>query len=158
MNADLAAYRDYLLHDYAQSWSTSRNKIGLAPATVAAHLSSIRGRYNTLLKSNRVRDQLYNAMTPPDASPANRKVIVDELLTRVQNTVHPTTALVTVTTSQDKPDSAFLRLTEPQARALIAAPGIETLKGIRNTALLALFLCTGIREMELATLNVEDLR
>ena len=44
-NPDLAAYRDSLLTH-------------LAPATVAAHMSSIRGRYTALLGDNRVRDSL----------------------------------------------------------------------------------------------------
>jgi len=157
LSADLAAYRNYLLHEYAQTRS-KRTTIGLAPATVAAHLSTIRGRYQALLQSNRLRDRLYGSLTAAENAPADRKAVVDELLTRLQNAVHPTTAPVTVTTAQDTPDSAFLRLTRAQAQDLTAAPGIDTLKGLRDTALLALFLCTGIREMELAALDVVDLR
>ncbi|MEQ8676780.1 MAG: tyrosine-type recombinase/integrase [Aggregatilineales bacterium] len=110
------------------------------------------------MQSTTLRDRLYVSLTSAEDSPANRKAVVDELLTRLQNAVHPTTAPVTVTSAQDTPDSAFLRLTKAQAQDLTGAPGIDSLKGLRDTALLALFLCTGIREMELAGLNVADLR
>ena len=39
----------------------------------------------------------------------------------------------------------------------MAAPGTDTLRGKRDTAILALFLCTGVREAELASLLVQDL-
>ena len=40
----------------------------------------------------------------------------------------------------------------------MAAPGTKTLKGLRNTAIMALMLSTGIREGELVALDVQDLR
>jgi hypothetical protein len=44
---DLAAYRDALLAD------------GKAPATVSAHLSTIRGRYAVIIADNTTRDALH---------------------------------------------------------------------------------------------------
>jgi site-specific recombinase XerD len=61
-------------------------------------------------------------------------------------------------TKQDVPDSEQLRLTKDQAERLMNAPGVGTLQGLRDTAIISLFLCTGIREAELCALNVEDLR
>src|SRR3972149_3896606 len=46
---DLAIYRDYLLGER-----------GLAPSSVSAHLSTIRGRYQTLLRDNAVRQMLFD--------------------------------------------------------------------------------------------------
>ena len=61
-------------------------------------------------------------------------------------------------TRQDGPDAEHLRLTTEQANALLAAPGIHTLRGLRDTAAIALMLCTGIREGELSALDVENLQ
>lgn len=53
---------------------------------------------------------------------------------------------------------AHLRLTKEQAERLLYAPGTSTLKGLRDTCIIAMFLCTGIREAELCALDVDDLR
>lgn len=161
--ADLAAYRDYLLkpHHISVKRGDKRGEMqavaAKSPATVAAHLATIRGRYNALLISNSVRQDFYN-MAPTDASGADKKAFVDEVLVRLQNAVHPTTAAVKQTKQQDEADSDHLRLKQAQAESLIAAPGVDTLTGIRDTAIIALTLCTGIREAELTALNVDDLR
>lgn len=138
---DLAAYRDHLL-------------TRLSPSSVAAHLSSIRGRYRTLLRN---RD-LFWAMTPLEADPVARKAFVDEKIERLRNALDPDEARISVTKKQDRADSEHIRLTKKQARALIEKPGITTLKGIRDTAIIVLLLATGIREAELVALTVEDLR
>jgi len=70
----------------------------------------------------------------------------------------PAAAPVKVVQRQDVADSAHLRLTTAQANALLAAPGTETIMGIRDTALIAMMLCTGVREAELCALDVDDLR
>ena len=41
---------------------------------------------------------------------------------------------------------------------LIQAPGVDTWIGLRDTALIALILCTGIRVAEAVALDVDDLR
>lgn len=173
--ADLAAYRDYLLKSHEISVKPRKSKNDTAAdiaakmikkyktvpaksaATVSAHLATIRGRYNALLKSNDVRESFWK-MTPSDASIADRKAFVDEHLVRLQNAVHPTTAPVKVTKKQDEADSEHLRLTPHQAKELLNKPGGQTLTGVRDTAIFALILCTGVREAELVALNVDDLR
>ncbi|NJL54997.1 hypothetical protein HC928_07270 [bacterium] len=156
---DLAAYRDYLLNERHRIDPATGDDVPalLSPTTVQAHLSTVRGRYEALLRDNGVRQMLYD-LTPPDASPADRKALVDEALARVQNAVHPTTAPVTTLTVQDAADADHLRLKPDQVRMLLRAPGVDTLTGLRDTALLALFACTGIREAELVALDVADLR
>lgn len=141
---DLAAYRDHLLQEHA-------------PATVAAHLSTIRGQYRRILTDNTTRDTLM-AMTPAEASPADKKAFVDEVLIRLENAINPLHSKVTQITHQDRPDAAHLRLTRHQAEALLEGPGVDTLQGIRDTAIIAMLLCTGIREAELCNLDVPDLR
>jgi len=45
------------------------------------------------------------------------------------------------------------RLTAQQARVLLSAPGTDTLKGLRDTAILALLLVLGLRRSEVCTLT-----
>lgn len=153
---DLAAYRDYLLYEYK-----GRANQPLGPSSVAAHLSTIRGRYRDLLRDNRIRDLLYQ-MTPGDASLADRKAFVDEMMTRIKNAVDPDLASVKVIKEQDIEDEKHLRLTKPQAEALMRAPFESTdntpLQAIRDTAMITLMLCTGLREMELIALDIPDLK
>jgi len=150
---DLAAYRDHMLQER-----------GLAPATASAHLATVRVRYRALLRSNQVRDLFYElarqelGQLGQALTLANLKATVDELLTRLENALAPSASRVCTKTVQDRADSAHLRLTAEQASALIAAPGNRTLQALRDTAILALMLCTGIRVGELVNLVVEDLR
>ena len=147
---DLAAYRDYLL--------TER---GLAPASAAAHLSTVRGRYNTLVHDNALREVIY-ARAPAHASAADRKALVDEALTRLENAVCAAAAPVSVTQHQDDLDAGHVRLTIEQALELLDAPvryaRNTRREALRDAALIAVMLCTGLREMEVCALDVDDLR
>jgi integrase len=145
---DLAAYAGDLLGR------------GYAPETVKAHLSTVRGQYRRMMITEAIRDALYELATSqvPGHGPADRKALVDEALTRLENAIDPKAAPVKATTHQDRPDAAHLRLTADQANALLAAPGVDTLQGLRDTAAISLLLCTGIREAELSALQVGDLR
>lgn len=142
---NLAAYRDAL------------QDAGLQPASIAAHLSTIRGRYARLLKDNGTRAALYG-LAPDDAPAADRKAFVDETLERLRNAIDPSTAPVVVIKHLDADDGDRLRLTVEQANELLAAPGVDTLQALRDTALIAVMLCTGLREMEACGLDVADLR
>ena len=73
---DLVAYREHLLERYA-------------PATAAAHLSTIRSRYRALLRDNATRDVLYNQAAHVEERPADRKAFVDEILARVRTRSTP---------------------------------------------------------------------
>jgi len=140
---DLAGYRDHLAD------------LGLAPATISAHLSTVRGRYAELLLD---RPRFFALAADQAGDFVSRKATVDELITRIENAMDPRAAKVTVPTKQDVADSEHLRLSKKQAEALMAAPGVDTLAGLRDTAVLSLLLCTGLREQELSSLDVDDLR
>lgn len=142
---DLAAYRDDLLAD------------GLSPASVSAYLGTVRGAYRKLLVSNMVRDQLYSMMDP-ELSAADRRAYVAEIIDRLSNAVHPSASPVKQVKVQDEEDNKHLRLTIDQAQQLLAAPDTRTLLGLRDAAVIAVLLCTGIREDELCNLDVDDLR
>ena len=149
---DLAAYRDAL------------RAAGLSPSSIRAHLATVRGRYTALLKDPAVLDRLeaaaYQACLAEgfEPNPANVQAAVGRLTGRIQNAIHPDAAPVTVITRQDRPDDETIRLTSAQASALLAAPGVASPLGLRDTALIALMLCTGVREAELVALDVPDLR
>lgn len=142
---DLAAYRDALLG------------AGLQAASVAAHLSTVRGQYRRVIRDNATRQRLFNA-APAESSLADKKAFVDEVLARLDNALDPTAAPVKVVTQQDRADAAHVRLTQAEAEALLNAPGTGSPVGLRDTALIALLLCTGLREAEVCGLDVGDLR
>ena len=148
---DLVAYRDSLLGDYDAS-------------TVSAHLSTVRSQYRRLLTDNAVRDALEVAVRAAlDAKgdpygPGDVEALVRRKLDRLGNATDPHKSSVKVVTSQDVADAAQLRLAEAQANALLAAPGVGDLRSLRDTAVIGLLLCAGIREAELSALEVRDLR
>jgi integrase/recombinase XerD len=142
---DLAAYRDALLES------------GLAASSVAAHLSTVRGVYRDIIRDNVTRQRLFDA-APPDSTLSDRKAFVDEVLTRLGNALDPDAAPVEVIEAQDEADGDHVRLTQAEAEALLAAPGLGTRAGLRDTAIIAMLLCTGLREAELTGLDVGDLR
>jgi len=137
-------------------WALELLGRGMAPKSVKSYLGTIRGAYRKLDK-NALRTVLYS-VAPEDATASDRKALVDEVLTRLGNATDPKQCNVKTPTVQDRPDSDQVRLTKAQASALIAAPGVDTIKGLRDTALIALMLCTGLRMGEAAALDVGDLR
>ncbi len=140
---NLRNYRDYLLAE------------GLEAQTIANQLSSIRAVYRRLLRNR----NLFFRLVPKELGQlSDKKAWVDELIQRIENVIHPDEIKVDLVTRQDVTDSQHLRLTVEQANSLMATPGVDTLSGLRDTALIALMLCTGIRENELRYVDVVDLR
>ncbi len=141
----LAGYRDELLGD------------GIHPNTVQGYLSTIRGRYREILRDNETRRRLFDS-APAGFTFADRKAYADELTTRIENEIDPANSRVVTQTSQDEPDAKHLRLTQAQAEELLNRPGLDNLMGLRDTVMIALPLCTGVREGELLSLEPRDLR
>ena len=143
LQPDLAAYRDNLL-------------VSLSPSSAKVHLSHVRQAYNQLLQN---RDLFYQ-LVPAEHTNfiANQKAYVDEWLTRIKHSINPANAPIKVITQQDSEDDKHLRLTKQQASAYLNSFGTDTLKQLRNTCIVALMLCSGIREAELIALTVDDLR
>jgi site-specific recombinase XerD len=171
-NPDLAAYQQYLVtRDEVRTVTTRTGKTTkrhygpVTPQSVVSYVATIRGRYAELLSENGTRDALYDLagellqqMGQQD-TPANRKAYVDELERRLANGTKPNGHDVKATRHQDRTDEQTgIRLTRDQADALLASPGLVPVDRLRDTCILALFLCTGIREAELCNLQVSDLR
>jgi len=51
-----------------------------------------------------------------------------------------------------------IRLSESRARLRLQMPDVRQLRGLRDAAMIALMICTGVREHELVALEVNDLR
>lgn len=144
---DLETWRDHLL-------------TYLAPVSVRAYLGTVKSQYRNLLRSNDFLALLYRMVDHdrPDLSPADRKALVDLFMVRLQNETYERSAPVKVVRVQDEADGDHIRLTVRQARKLLRQPGTDTVRGLRDTAIIAVMLATGIREGELCALKVEDLR
>jgi integrase len=157
---DLTAYRDYLLTErQRRDARTGENRPALlSPIAANAHLATIRGRYRQILRDNRLRNSLYETIAPEVSAPADRKALVDEVVLRLRNAIHPENSQIDETHFLDRPDGDHLRLTPDQVQTLLRQPGLKTLTGLRDTAIIALLVCTGIREAELVALTVDDLR
>jgi site-specific recombinase XerD len=108
-----------------------------------------------MMESNAFRDYLYSLT--PSTAPADQKAFVDEVERRLQIAIAPNNSRVKTTVLQDESDTDHIRLTNQQASTLLNAPGVSTLKGLRDTAFIAVMLCTGLRVFEVVNLKVDDL-
>jgi site-specific recombinase XerD len=95
---------------------------------------------------------------PSDLSPERQLALMTEFETRLKNDIDANSAPVTVVEVQDESDTDHLWLTPAQVATLVLTPGVDTLKGLRDTAMMALMLCTGVRAAELLALDVDDLQ
>lgn len=143
---DLAQWRDHLLQQEALQATSTRD-----------YLSTVRSAYRQLLRSNKARQWLYGLL-PSDWSVERRLAVMTEFETRLKNAIDPLNSPVTVIKKQDEADSDHLWLTPSQVASLVLSPGVDTLKGLRDTAMIALMLCTGLRAAELLAVDVEDLQ
>lgn len=141
LQPNLALYRDFLLQR-------------LKPESVRAHLSTIRARYQKLLRDNTLREMMLVSF-PEKMSFVERRAYVDEWQIRLNNAIHPDTAPVEVIQKQDY--QPHIRLSKHQVEQLLQQPDTTTLRGIRDVAIMRLMLATGIREEETVLLNVLDL-
>jgi len=139
-------------------WRDAMLEAGASASTVSGRLSTVRSRYKTLGTDNGIRQRLLIS-TPAGWGFGDRAAFVNETLKQLDNDLDVKNARVKVSAVQDRTDRDQVRLTIAQAEALMSAPSwADTLKGKRDAALLALALCTGVREFELQNLVVDDLR
>ncbi len=147
LDPKLGKYRDFLLDS------------GLMASTVKAHLCAVRVAYRELLLD---RDLFFAQAraAKPDATFVEIKLAVDEMITRIRDTIDPDAVKIQTETSQDVPDAEARRLTKSEADELLRMPGIaypDSLRGLRDTALIAIALCTGARAFELVAIQKDDL-
>lgn len=142
---DLERYRDACLER------------GLSPVSVSSYLGSIRARYRHLLLE---RDLWWRVVIDTSPDPLTRDQVIirtTELVTIVENLIDPRSAPLKLVQHADRPDSVRVWLSDDQARRLIREPDPSTLHGLRDRAILATALYTGVREAELADLDMDDI-
>ena len=145
--AKLSDYRDHLL------------AMGYKPGTVAGHLSTVRARIKLLLADNTTRDTFARmAQAHGAVSFSDLAAVVNEMVRRIENNIDPVNSGVKQTSRQDVVDSEHHRLSTRQCNDLMRQIDLTTLPGMRDAALIALMLATGIRENEAVHLTVDDLR
>jgi site-specific recombinase XerD len=155
---DLPGYRDFLLKEGGKQGAP------LNAATTRANLATVRSQYARLLRDNQLRSELMTRASlhlialGQDDTPANRAAFVNEAIERLRNCIDAKNSVTKVTKKQDRTDESQIRLTRTQAEQLLNAPGVVPLESLRDTALIALMLCTGVREFEAINVEVADLR
>lgn len=141
---DLAAYRDYLLQR-------------VTPGSAASILSTIRARYDWLLKQNWFLLMLTEAASA-EFSDRDPSIMANQKLLMISNAIEAINSRVKVTTVQDEADETFIRLSVAQASRLVQSVPTDTPDGIRDKFIVALLLATGVRAEELLWVQVADLR
>jgi site-specific recombinase XerD len=117
-----------------------------------------------MMKSERYRNTLMQLASQYSAQTRSKSIsdllaITNEFEKRIADRIFADDVFVREISVQDwSDDERGIRLTGQAVNELLAAPGLNTLRGIRDTALLALMVCTGIREHEAVALDVADLR
>ena len=147
------------LVDYAKYLGSDERS--LSASSIKSHLSTIRARYRELIRNPDFKQRIRAIadVAYQDKSEADRRVLYLTVLEDIQDALNPElTRFVKEKKKQDRLDSQQIRLSARQAESLIAMPGIQTLTGLRDTALIYFLLSTGLREAEVCALNVEDLR
>jgi len=137
------------LQDYRDSLLLERD---LAPTSVNAHLATIRGRYRTLLEDGTIERALRQVLTPTAAG-SEREARVKTIIQHITDEIEPEhTRIRAKFTRVD-----LLRPRIDELVELLNQPDRSTLVGLRDAAVMALLLSTGIRNLELCALNVIDL-
>lgn len=145
LQPDLVAYRDHLLET-------------MKPSSTGVYLSAIRKRYKSIIADRQTFFDYISEITTDETPFHERKAYVDEMIERIKNAIDPEFSMVKQVKYQDRPDSAFIRLSSEQVAELMSLPNASTLRGIRDLAIMALTLATGCRISELRYATVADLR
>ncbi len=156
LHADLTEYLKYLMSEGRNLSATSAN----------AHLNSIRGRYRRMMRSDEYRHALAQLVSMSAergdvviTSVADQIALMNELERRIEYRIFGGDIRAKEVQKQDVSDEdKGIRLSESQARLLLQMPDVRQLRGLRDAAMIALMICTGVREHELVALEVNDLR
>jgi len=147
---DLNAYRDYLIQEKT-----------LSPKSALVYLSSVRERYRSVLRKPNTTRWLYQVAEkylPNQRTQADLHAFVNEIRNGIYTAIDPKEAKVKVGKDRgDGSDFRQIRLKIDEAKQLLLQPDTSTLTGLRDKAIISLALATGIRQMEMANLIIEDL-
>ena len=117
----------------------------------------MRGAYLRMVESNEWRRAMFQLLEQNGQSAMADKLLIDEVVLQIRQAVHKRHSAVEMTIIQDEPDDAKVRLNEDEMQALLDLPDLNTLKGLRDAAMIALMLTTGVRVGELVKLGIDDI-
>jgi site-specific recombinase XerD len=124
----------------------------------------VKQRYREVLTENKFLTELNQASVDQliefygAASPADVRATSKTFLDRIENSLAENKGKVSkVVKKQDQVDSRNVWLTPEQVHQYLGQIDRSTLIGIRDSALISLALCTGLRRDELCSLRVKDL-
>lgn len=121
----------------------------LQPSTRQAKLSAVQSRYRELVNHPTFRDYLMAKL------PENISI---EFIGRYQDKMHDAAYSKEIAISYKTTSRSSTELTKGQVETLLNTPKLEYIRGKRDTAIIATFLFTGLRETETRLLSVEDIR
>lgn len=149
MDAELAEFRDDLLE---------RN---YAAKTVQATLSTVRERIREMLRNNKFLNSIKHEIWQRDQqlTPGELELQLQSMLRQIENNIDSKNSRVKMTKFQDRADEERLWLNGGLDEELLQQVGEDKseLMALRDRAIVALFLATGIRREELCNLVYEDL-
>lgn len=137
-NPDLSRYLDYLI-----SLQT------LQPSSIQARIAAVRSRYHEILYHPDFHKLLHNRL-PPETS----NETINEYVDKMREAADPRKNNL----KYERETRKWNDLTVNHLNVVLNTPDLQSPKGIRDLAIIALFLFTGMRETEMKLLRVEDLR
>lgn len=152
LSADLKAFRNDMLREGKY-----------APRTVAAILSTVRERMRDLARDNDFIEAIKEKLWRSDISlsPSDLELQVQAMLRRMENSAHPKNSRVSMRRIQDHADQDEKRLWLDTEGIHFFLEEINTgkaeLLALRDRAIAALFLATGLRNQELCDLRYSDI-
>ncbi|MBK8032232.1 MAG: tyrosine-type recombinase/integrase [Chloroflexi bacterium] len=125
----------------------------LSPMSRKSHLATVRMRYYRLLDSPDFKSELEARLSEVLQEDVAKQVLL-EIIYSIRTAIFDDALYI----EAEPKVSVNPRLTQAQANDLIRQPGLNTFVGIRDTAVIALMLVTGVRANEVNRLKVSDLR
>lgn len=138
--AKLAAYRLYLLQQ------------GYSLSSVKAHLSTIRGWMNSLIKNGQLSENILQTL-PSDLSLDEQQRLVAQTIGQVREALETEKEV----RKQTQPSVQNLNLSDEEVGELIRALRFDTLSQSRDSSTIAVLVTTGLRKEELVNLKCKDL-
>lgn len=127
-----------------KEFSKHLEKEGLVQSSIQAYVSTIRNHYQRLIQDGTARKQLETENVTP----------VSEILHNLSREVKS----IQIQTHLGGQRSITYRvITKTELENLLLLPDTKKRQGVRDVAVLGLMICAGLRETEIAALDVEDL-
>jgi len=170
---DLKGYRDWLSSllkpeiDGETSEETGKTVARFTPETINGYLTTVRSAYRSLINSREASAEFlamaksHHESIGVAAGLADDKAYRDLKIDWIEKGIAAKDTKAETVKDQEVADSDHIRLTPAEASSFISAPKREhgdSIKALRDAAIIATLLASGVRAAELCDLEVNDLR